>query len=229
MPPTPPRADQQATRPPEVPLRAAPNPPQARAQQIDMDDGADRIETRAGRVSGREDARGGIVGRDGEVLNRTYSSGAVDRFEVPSHLIEKGWELQWIAETVKGSTEECLPLKLHMEQNGWRPVMAVGKYAGVWTAKSYTGHITQGGQGLYERPKQLSDEARAEDQARARQQMNDRDESLMGSKAQLRKAMGNGLSMERKYHGAGGDLRMSIDRGLDIPSPNYQGADDSVT
>lgn len=228
MPPTPPRTDQQATRPPEVPLRAAPNPPQARAQQIDMDDGADRIETRAGRIGGREDARGGIMGRDGEVLSRTRANDS-DPFEVPPNLAEKGWEYQWIAESVYNSTEHTMRHKLNMEQNGWRPVAATGKFSGIWTPKSYTGHITQGGQGLYERPKQLSDEARAEDQVRARQQMNDRDESLMGSKAQLRKAMGNGLSMERKYRGAGGDLRMSIDRALDIPSPNYQPADDSVT
>lgn len=216
-------------RPDEKTLaRTAPSPPQPRATQLDIDDESGRPETRTGRAGNRDDSRSSAQGRNGEVLTRTRANDS-DPFEVPEHLKEKGWEFQWIAESVYNSTDQTMRHKLNMEMNGWRPVMSVGRFAGVWMPKSFTGHITQGGQGLYERPKTLSDEARAEDRAKAVQQMNDRDESLMGSKAQLRKAMGNGLSMDKRYRGTGGDLRMSIDRALDIPTANYQPADDSVT
>ena len=52
--------------------------------------------------------------------------------------------------------------------------------------------------------------------------MRDRDEALMGGKAKLRNSMNDGMSMERRYRGTGGDVRMSIDPGIDIPRPQHQ-------
>ena len=68
-----------------------------------------------------------------------------------------------------------------------------------------------------ERPKSLSDEARAEDIRLAKQLISDRNESLKLSG--MRKNMGDGFEMGNKYRGTGGDIRMSIDRSLDVPSP----------
>src|SRR5262245_8533411 len=54
---------------------------------------------------------------------------------------------------------------------------------------------------------------------KARKQMSDRDESLMGGKGNVRGAMNGGFEMSAgKYRGTGGDLRISVDPGLDIPA-----------
>ena len=78
------------------------------------------------------------------------------------------------------------------------------------------------GQMLMERPSELCQEARAEDYRIARQQMLDRDQSLMGGKANVRNALPDGFAMDNRYRGTGGDLRMSIDRALDVPAPAHQ-------
>ena len=73
---------------------------------------------------------------------------------------------------------------------------------------------------LMERPKVLCDEARAEDVRVAKQQISDRNESLKLSG--VRKNLAEGFEMGAKYRGTGGDIRMSIDRALDVPSPEHK-------
>ena len=73
-----------------------------------------------------------------------------------------------------------------------------------------------------ERPKQMCDDARDEDERNARQQMRDRDQALMGGKANLRGAAGAAGVPTTGYRGAGADVRMTIDPALDVPSPSYQ-------
>jgi hypothetical protein len=51
--------------------------------------------------------------------------------------------------------------------------------------------------------------------------MRDRDQSLMGRKANLRGTIPDGFEMGGKYRGTGGSLRMNIDPGLDIPMPSH--------
>ena len=68
----------------------------------------------------------------------------------------------------------------------------------------------------------MSEQAKAEDEDTARRQMRDRDQALMGGKANLRNAMNNGIEMSDRYRGTGGNLRMSIDPALDVPAPAYQ-------
>jgi len=165
-------------------------------------------------------AEGAVMGRNGEILTRTQTHEG-DPFEIPAQYDDPGWERQWIAHTVVNSSDECMRHKLNMEANGWRPVLAK-QMPGVFMPMAYSGHIINQGQGLYERPKILSDRAREEDIAKARRQMSDRDESLMGGKAAVRGAMKNGFAMDKRYRGTGGDLRMSIDRALDIPAPQHQ-------
>lgn len=195
-------------------VRAA-APPQREATRQSVRDAAPR---QPSRQPARE--TGVIRGRDGEVLTRSQSHEG-DPFTIPHQYDEAGWERQWITESVYNSTDECQRHKLNMEANGWRPVHTK-QMPGVFMPMAYSGHIVVGGQGLYERPKELSDQARAEDEAKARRQMSDRDESLMGGKAGVRNAMKNGFAMDKRYRGTGGDLRMSIDRAIDIPAPQHE-------
>ena len=171
------------------------------------------------RSSPRSDAE--VIGRNGEVLSRTRSDSG-DPFDVPKDLIESGWEMQWIAHSVYGNSEVVMDQNLTMVQNGWRPVNSDRPgFSGRFTPAGAKGHIIRGAQGLYERPKVLNDQARSEDKKKAIQQMRDRDEALMGGKANARN-MPQGFEMGGKYRGTGGDLRMKIDPAVDAPAPQYE-------
>src|SRR5262245_35361201 len=116
-----------------------------------------------------------VVGRDGEVLTR-MRTGNTDPFFIDQKWVEKGWTMQWLAMSVVGN-KEVVQDQLHgMHQNGWRPVPASrfpGRFMPADTPPET--HITRGGQGLFERPLTLTEEARAEDIMIARQQVMDRD------------------------------------------------------
>ena len=176
-----------------------------------------REDLREERATPRAAARGRkmVVGRDGEQLSRKRTSSG-DIFEIPLELIPKGWEYQWVAISVTGNTEILLDQNLMMRENGWRPVPSE-RYPGRFMEAGHKGPIIRGGQMLMERPKELSDEARAEDIAAARQLISDRNESLKLSKAKAE--LGPGFEMGKRYRGTGGDIRMSIDRSLDMPEP----------
>ena len=205
-------------------------------QPIDADEGGiqkvDR-RTKAGRTAARNAAtparalaRGEYVGRNGELLTRNASLGS-DPYEIPPHLREVDWDYQWLTETVFNSADVVRRHSHAMYQAGWRPVMATGRWNGVYDAPSYSGHIRLGDSGLYERPMQMTVDAKAEDDKRARQQVKDRDQSLMGGKANVR-AMPDGFAMGGRYRGTGGDIRMNIDPALDVPKPQHQPADDGT-
>jgi hypothetical protein len=170
------------------------------------------------RAIGRNEA----VGRNGEVLSRKRTQ-AGDIFDVPKELIPAGWELQWCAVTVTGNSEILLDQNLMFAENGWRPVPA-DRYPGRFMPVGHKGSIIRGGQMLMERPKSLSDEARAEDVRLARQLISDRNESLKLSG--MKRQMAVGFEMGGKYRGTGGDIRMSIDRALDAPAPVHPLADE---
>lgn len=175
----------------------------------------------------RSGTRKQYTGRNGEVLTRNATLG-LDQFEIPVALKETGWDYQWLTERVYNDTDITRRHTNTMYQAGWRPVMANGRWNGVFAAPSYTGHVTLGDSALYERPMEMTNEARAEDASRARQQMTDRDQSLMGGKANLRGSLAPGMEMSNRYRGTGADLRMSIDPALDAPRPSRQLADDSA-
>lgn len=166
--------------------------------------------------------RGNVIvqGRDGEMLSRKRTS-TKDIFDIPPELIPDGYEFQWCAVTVIGNSEILMDQNLMMAENGWRPVKA-DRYPGRFMPEGHKGAIVRGGQMLMERPKILCEEARAEDIAIAKRQITDRDQSLMGGKANVRGAMRDGIAMGGKYRGTGGDVRMSIDPALDIPMPAHE-------
>lgn len=169
----------------------------------------------------REAGRGGLIvtGRNGEQLTRKRTQTG-DIFDIPKSLIPEGWEYQWCAASVVGNSEVLLDQNLMFQENGWRAVPSE-RHDGRYMPVGHKGNIIRGGQMLMERPKALCDEARLEDQRNAIQQMRDRDQSLMGRKANLRGTIPDGFEMGGKYRGAGGSLRMNIDPGLDIPMPSH--------
>lgn len=174
------------------------------------------------REPSREPSRDGavILGRNGEQLSRSKRADSGDPFHVPPEFMEPGWDYQWITETVVNSPDAAMRHRLNMITNGWRAVPH-SRMPGVYGPEGASGAILIEGQGLYERPMKLSEDARAEDIEKAKRQLRDRDEALMGGKAAMRQAMQNGFSMENRYRGTGGQLRMNIDPALDIPAPQH--------
>ena len=196
----------------------------AKSATLSIDDGGTVLQPSVReptRTPPRTLGRGEALGRSGEVLSRKRTS-AGDIFDVPKELIPINWELQWCAVSVVGNTEILLDQNLMFAENGWRPVPA-DRYPGRFMPVGHKGSIIRGGQMLMERPKSLSDDARAEDVRLARQLISDRNESLKLSG--MKKNMADGFEMGGKYRGTGGDIRMSIDRALDVPKPAHPLAD----
>lgn len=162
-----------------------------------------------------------VLGRDGKPLSRKRKDDGSDQFYVPPEIIPKGWSYQWCTETVVGNKDLVVDDTLRMYENGWRPVPS-DRHEGRFMPAGYKGNIVRGGQILMERPQALTDEANAERVAKAKAQVTDSNERFKGVRGQMR----DGFEMNAKYKGTGGDIRMSIDRGLDIPAPNYQPPED---
>lgn len=181
-------------------------------KQDDDDEGqvaAGRVHADTGRVA--------ALGRDGELLSRSVTL-AVDEFDIPKHKWPKGWDYQWNTISVHGNADIAASMFNHMQQQGWRSVPAE-RYAGSLLPKSAKGAILRKGMILEERPTTLGDEARLEDLRNARKLISDRNESL--KLAGVKANMPDGFEMSGKYKGTGGDIRMSIDKGLDIPTPSH--------
>lgn len=160
------------------------------------------------------------LSRDGEVLTRTRRGG-LDPFVVPPGFEPAGWKYQWCVTASLGNKDIAQDFYNEFYQNGWRPVPAK-RHDGYWMPKGHDGPIVVRGQALMERPEEMCIEAANEDRRNAIQQMRDRDESLMGAKANLRGAMKDGFEMSQKYRGTGGQLKMSIDPALDVPMPSHK-------
>lgn len=168
---------------------------------------------------------GSVIGRDGEVLSRkSVDLLTGDIFNIPDYMIPKGWDYQWIAVSIYGNTEVVMDQNLTMAVQGWRPVSAK-RHDGLLMPKGHVGNIIRGGQMLVERPTVLGDQARAEEVAKARRQMTDRDQALLGGKANARAVMRDGIEMGGRYRGTGGDIKITVDRALDIPAPQHTLAD----
>lgn len=153
-----------------------------------------------------------VQGRNGETLSRK-SKAVGDPYDIPKELIPRGWEYQWNPFTVVG--QQATDAMLNMHANGWRPVPA-NRHPGMFVPVGEQGAVVKGGLRLEERPIALSQEARAEELDKARGQMRDQTESL-----RLSKKLSPGFEVNKKYRGTGGEVRMSIDRALDIPAPQH--------
>lgn len=161
----------------------------------------------------RRSGRIEVSGRDGVTLSRKRT-GNTDPYAVPQQIIPTGWEYQWNTYTIVGM--EAVDSQILMAENGWRPVPSE-RHAGAFMPEGYKGAILRGGMRLEERPKALSDEARAEEYAKATGQVRDQNAQLFGEKN-----FGRGFE-KRSFNGrsrAEGDgVRMGVDVAADAPRP----------
>lgn len=106
--------------------------------------------------------------REGNEITRR-SGNAADPFSIPSDLHEKGWDYQWIRISTHG--QEDVENQVQMQENGWRPISADrSSWEGRFMPKGYKGHIHNKGLMLVERPMILTEEAKAEDKRKVREQ-----------------------------------------------------------
>lgn len=171
----------------------------------------------------RDPIRGGIVavGRDGESLSRRRKDDGKDIFDLPDDMKEPGWGYQWCAVSVVGNEDILIDQNLMLAENGWRPVPA-DRWPGRFMPIGHKGSIVRGGQILMERPESLCEEAREENYSKAVRQMRDRDEALMGGKANLRNNVSNGLELRERTAYKGRRTQMGIDNAYDIPAPKHE-------
>jgi hypothetical protein len=204
------------------PSAAAPQPrPQAHAEPVQRRGSPRPVPPRAeaARDVARENPRDGAIvalSRDGQRLTRRRIASG-DPLDVPGNEIPSGWSYQWnpVAVLNKG-INEIFQGDLNMYANGWRPVPA-SRHAGRWTPVGYDGDIVVKDLRLEERPKSLTDEAKAEDEAHARAQVRDRTDALKLTQKQL---PGAGVARSR---GHGGGLKIDFnDDGHDIPRPEHE-------
>lgn len=169
------------------------------------------------REMAREPARANssVLGRNGEELARRRPQNTTDIFDRVKP--PAGWSYQWNAVTAvnKEIAEIHSGTIVDLYENGWRPVPA-SRHAGVWTPPGYDGAIVVQGQRLEERPIQLTQQARAEDEARAKAQLRDQTDSLRLTQAQL-----PGANAGRAKQVSG--MRMEIDKSFEVPpDQNYK-------
>lgn len=160
-----------------------------------------------------------VTGRNGEQLTRRRTQ-VGDPYHVPANEIPSGWAYQWNPVTVLN--EDQVRMQNMHYANGWRAVPA-DRHPGRWMKPGVTGDIIVEGLRLEERPEELTQEALAEETAKARQQVRDQTDSL-----RLSKKLPEGFQSGQKYRGTGADVRMSVDKSFELPPNEYQPADDEA-
>lgn len=105
--------------------------------------------------------------REGNPIQRRGDT--YDGFAVPTELKEKDWDYQWVRISTHG--QEDIDNQVAMQSNGWRPVPADrAGWRGRFMAADYKGPIAKSGLMLMERPMMLTEQAKAETDARYREQ-----------------------------------------------------------
>jgi len=158
-----------------------------------------------------------VTGRNGEELTRRRTQ-VGDVYHVPRQAIPDGWDYQWNPVTVHN--EATIELQNVHFANGWRPVPA-DRHPGRWTRPAATGDIIVGGLRLEERPEELTFEALAEEESKARRQVRDQSDIL-----KLSKKMPEGFSMKQNQRAGrmspGGNINITIDKSMQIPPSEYE-------
>lgn len=140
------------------------------------------------------------MSRDGEILSRKVTDTG-DKFYVSPDIIPAGWTYQWIESQVIGQQQK----NSHFYQNGWRPVLS-SRHDGLWMAPGYKGAIEQEGLTLVERPKVLTEDARAEELGRARNLLRTQNDQFKPKLPGARSVRGTGLTARRTIEGMPTDV-----------------------
>lgn len=161
-------------------------------------------------TSPRQNGRASAIGRDGKIVTRKLT-GAVDKYDLGAMGIKAppGWTYEWKRKTIAGM-EDTDHLNA-LGDNGWTSVPA-DRHQGT-AGKSRTGEIVRDGLMLMERPVELTNEARAEDKAAARAQ-------IQAQNDQYRGRMPSGMSTE--HPGVRPSIRGSYEQSPAELQPTHQ-------
>jgi len=159
------------------------------------------------RSSGRVQA----LGRNGEVLTRS-SLQVGDELEIPKSMWPAGGDYQWITLDVHGNKDIVDDHNHSHYMNGWRSVPAE-RYAGSLLPKDAKGPFVKKRMMLMERPLVLSEDARAEEIRKAKQQITDQNQALLLAR---QKTVAPGFEMSDRVSG----IKMQIDKSLDVVDVN---------
>lgn len=113
----------------------------------------------------------------------TYDSSedSEDRLHIPQEMFPDGYDFQWITHTVLG--QEFGQLRSRFERTGWTPVHQEdfnGIFDGRFMTRGAQGEITVDGLVLMARPMEFSIRARKEEQRRAREVVQVKQQQLTG-------------------------------------------------
>ena len=103
-----------------------------------------------------------------------------DEFYVDPAIIPDGWSYEWKRETVLGQPDPSYQVTL--AQRGWEPVPA-SRHPELVPPGWAGAHIPRKGCLLMERPEEITDEVRAQDDRRAREQVRQKEAQLGGAPA----------------------------------------------
>lgn len=170
----------------------------AAVEELKPKTAADSDTLRSAKAAGRAVA----VGRDGEVLTRKRTITS-DIFHIPPEIVPPNYSYQWNVMEVLNQPQTAQ--RLAMQENGWRPVPA-SRHPGYFMPVGYEGPIIRDGLILEERPSILTEEARAEELAKARRQVKDQQEQL-----RLTAKLPSGFSDDPKYRGTGAMARQTYE------------------
>lgn len=163
------------------------------------------------RPANRDPIRTVALGRDGKELTRKRRSNTNAFFIDPS-IIPPGWDYQW--NTYSVYNEPAVGQRVHMAENGWRPVPAE-RHPGYFMPEGHKGDIIRDGLILEERPSPLSEEARMEERAKAVAQKR-------GAREQFGiQNLPESMSTRTTGVAANTYARASYESGADIPRPQH--------
>lgn len=138
--------------------------------------------------------RGEARGRDGQILTRNNRTNDVaDQFDVPVHMRERGWDLQWVRQTCYGK-DDPQNVQNHYE-NGWRPVPS-SRWPGYFHPKEYAGPVNREGLMLMERPMTLTTQAVNDGIDAAKRQRRNQSASFQGIDKMLDETHGRDAGFE---------------------------------
>jgi len=98
-----------------------------------------------------------------------------DEFYVPQHMIPEGWTYEWKRLTVMGQEDPAY--QVQVAQKGWEPVPA-SRHPEMMPHGWSGNTIDRKGQRLFERPREITDEVRADELRRARSQVRIKEQQL---------------------------------------------------
>ena len=151
--------------------------------------------------------------RKGEPVSRMQSTNGVDQYALPGDLPPTGWSWEWKRVEVVNKTDPQYAAEL--TNNGWEPVLAES-YPGRFMPADYKGPIMRNGLMLMERDINLTIEAMAQDQMRAR-------DKVQVSRRSRKLGTEGAHGVTTDHHGVQQNtfVRVARDGGTGLPTPNY--------